>query len=64
MQWSDLFAALALVMILEGLLPFANPGAWRRTMASMLGLDDGRLRTAGLISMIVGLLLLYLVRFT
>ena len=64
MQWSDLFAALALVMILEGILPFANPGAWRRSMALMLGLDEGRLRIAGLISMLVGLLLLYLVRFT
>jgi hypothetical protein len=64
MQWSDLFAALALVMIIEGLLPFANPGAMRRAMLMLAGLDEGRLRTAGLVSMIAGLLLLYLVRFT
>jgi uncharacterized protein YjeT (DUF2065 family) len=64
MQWSDLFAALALVMIIEGLLPFANPTAMRRAMLMLAGLDESRLRTAGLVSMIVGLLLLYLVRFT
>jgi hypothetical protein len=64
MQWSDLFAALALVMIIEGLLPFANPGAMRRAMLMLAGLDEGRLRTAGLVSMIAGLLLLYFVRFT
>jgi uncharacterized protein YjeT (DUF2065 family) len=63
MHWSDLFAALALVMIIEGLLPFANPGAMRRAMLMLAGLDEGRLRTAGLVSMIVGLLLLYFVRF-
>jgi uncharacterized protein YjeT (DUF2065 family) len=64
MQWSDLFAALALVMIIEGLLPFANPTAMRRAMLILAGLDESRLRTAGLVSMIAGLLLLYLVRFT
>lgn len=64
MQWSDLFAALALVMIIEGLLPFANPTAMRRAMLTLAGLDESRLRTAGLVSMIAGLLLLYLVRFT
>jgi uncharacterized protein YjeT (DUF2065 family) len=64
MQWSDLFAALALVMIIEGLLPFASPTAMRRAMLILAGLDESRLRTAGLVSMIAGLLLLYLVRFT
>ena len=64
MQWSDLFAALALVMIIEGLLPVANPGAMRRAMLMLAGLDEGRLRTAGLVSIIAGLLLLYLVRLT
>jgi uncharacterized protein YjeT (DUF2065 family) len=64
MQWSDLFAALALVMIIEGLLPFANPTAMRRAMLMLAGMDERRLRTAGLVSMIAGLLLLYLVRFT
>jgi uncharacterized protein YjeT (DUF2065 family) len=64
MQWSDLFAALALVMIIEGLLPFANPGAVRRAMLMLAGMDEARLRTAGLVSIISGLLLLYWVRFT
>lgn len=64
MNWTDLFAALALVLILEGIMPFANPDAMRRAMAMLSGLDDGRLRTAGLISMIAGLLLLYFVRYS
>ena len=63
MQWSDLFAAIALVMVIEGLLPFANPSAMRRAMLLLAGLDEGRLRTAGLVSIISGLLLLYLVRY-
>ena len=64
MNWTDFFAAVALVLILEGIMPFANPDGMRRAMAMLCGLDDGRLRTAGLISMIVGLVLLYFVRLT
>ncbi len=58
----DLLAALALVLVLEGLLPFASPGALRRAMLQMAQLDDRGLRVAGLVSMLLGLALLYLVR--
>jgi hypothetical protein len=62
MNWGDLFSALALVLIIEGLMPFANPGGMRRTMAMLAQMDDSRLRRFGLISIIIGLVLLYFIR--
>jgi uncharacterized protein YjeT (DUF2065 family) len=62
MNWKDLFAAIALYLVLEGLLPFASPAAWRRSLATLGRLSDAQLRTFGLSIMIVGLVLLVLVR--
>ena len=62
MNWGDLFTALALVLIIEGLMPFANPGGMRRTMAMLVQMDDSRLRRFGLLSIIIGLVLLYFIR--
>jgi uncharacterized protein len=60
-MWHDLWAALALVLVLEGILPFASPGSVRRALQAMNELTDGQLRGAGLASMLLGLLLLYFV---
>jgi uncharacterized protein YjeT (DUF2065 family) len=60
--WADLFAGLAFYLILEGLFPFASPQAWRRGLASLAGLNDGQLRSFGLVVVISGLLLLFIVR--
>ena len=58
---SDTFwAALALVLVIEGLFPFLSPGGWRRTFQRLLSLQDGQLRFFGLCSMLIGLLLLWL----
>lgn len=62
MNWTDLLSAFALLMVLEGLLPFANPRGSRRTMAMLAQMPDEKLRIAGLVSMIAGLLLLWFVR--
>jgi uncharacterized protein YjeT (DUF2065 family) len=62
MHWQDLWAAFALYLVLEGLVPFANPGGMRRTLAMLSNLDDRTLRIFGLLSMIAGALLLYVVR--
>ena len=62
MAWSDLFAGIALYLIIEGLLPFASPQAWRRGLASLAQLEDRQLRSFGLGVVIAGLALLYLVR--
>jgi len=62
MIWSDLLAACALYLVLEGIMPFINPQAMRRAMQAFTALDDGKLRIAGLTSMIAGAALLYWVR--
>ena len=62
MNWSDLLAALALVLVIEGILPFVNPRSMRRMLATVDQLDDRTLRLIGLISMICGVVMLYFVR--
>lgn len=59
--WRDLTAALALVLVLEGILPFANPTGLRRALQMIQQLTDNQLRTMGLGSMLLGLLVLYAV---
>ena len=61
-MWTDLWAALALLLVLEGILPFLNPAAVRRMLEAVSQIDDRSLRISGLLSMLVGLGLLYLVR--
>lgn len=58
----DFLSALALLLVIEGLLPFASPGGLRRALAQMANLDDRTLRLGGLISMALGVGLLYLAR--
>ena len=50
--------ALALMLILEGVLPFLAPNLWRDTFRRIIQMSDGQIRFVGLSSMIVGLLLL------
>jgi hypothetical protein len=62
MDWNDLWAACALYLVLEGLVPFANPGGMKRALAQLSQLDERVLRVVGLLSMAAGALLLYFVR--
>jgi uncharacterized protein YjeT (DUF2065 family) len=50
-----LWAALALVLVLEGLLPFVAPRFWRESFAKLITLSDGQLRFIGLASILIGL---------
>ncbi len=61
-MWHDLLVALALVLVIEGIVPFLNPRAMRRAMLALTQMNDGTLRFAGLTVMVVGCLLLYAVR--
>lgn len=54
--------ALALMLVLEGVLPFLAPAAWREAFSRMTRLKDGQIRFMGLASMLAGLLLLLLTR--
>jgi uncharacterized protein YjeT (DUF2065 family) len=62
MDWNDLWAACALYLVLEGLMPFANPGGMKRALAQLSQLDERVLRVAGFLSMVAGAVLLYVVR--
>ena len=62
MNWADLWAALALVLVLEGLIPFFSPRGYRNMVQQMATMSEQVLRFTGLGLMLVGLLLLYLVR--
>ena len=57
-----LLTALALMLVIEGLLPFLAPGVWRETFRRITELSDGQLRFIGLTSMLAGLLLLFFSR--
>ncbi len=60
--WDDLFTALALVLVIEGIMPFISPGGWRNTMIQASQLPDKTLRGIGFASMLVGVILLYMMR--
>ena len=62
LNFTDLVAAFALFFVLEGIAPFLNPGGMKRALAKLLEIGDRELRIAGLGSMLVGVLLLFLVR--
>ena len=58
--WDLLFSAFALMLVVEGLLPFFNPGAWRAVFERATRMSDGQIRFIGLSSMVAGLVMLAL----
>jgi uncharacterized protein YjeT (DUF2065 family) len=52
-------AALALMLVIEGILPFTAPRIWRETFRTLIQMSDGQIRFAGLASMAIGLAVLY-----
>jgi len=62
-DWQDLFGALAIVCVIEGMLPFVNPAGMRRLLVRLCELNDRELRLGGIFSMLVGLVILYMVRY-
>ncbi len=61
-MWQDLWVALALMLVIEGILPFAYPDGFRKMLRMVGEMDDRSLRNTGLFTMLAGLALLYLVR--
>ena len=59
---ADLWGALCLVAVLEGLFLFAAPGGWKRAAEQMQQLPDEHVRRIGAVVLIVGLVSLWLVR--
>lgn len=62
MYWTEILTAVALLFIIEGMLPFVRPGRYKQLVAQIVRLSDNQLRTFGLSAMIIGLLLLFIVR--
>ena len=58
MNGDNFLAAIALMLVLEGMLPLLAPNLWRETFRKMITLNDGQLRIIGLASMLTGLLIL------
>ena len=54
-----LWTALGLVLVIEGLMPFASPAGWRRMFMQVLQLEDGQIRIFGLCAILMGLGLLW-----
>lgn len=61
MNWTDFLTAIALLLILEGLLPFASPQSIKKVYKTMMETPESSLRMFGLASIVAGLILLYLV---
>ena len=60
---TTLLMALALMLVIEGLLPFLAPSLWRETFRRIIRMTDGQIRFFGLTSMLVGVLLLVVSRW-
>ena len=60
---TTLLMALALMLVIEGVLPFLAPKLWRETFQRLMQLSDGQIRFFGLTSMIAGLALLFIARY-
>jgi len=58
--WDLLLGACALMLVVEGLLPFFSPTAWRRVFERATQLSDGQIRFLGLSSMLAGLVMLFI----
>ncbi|HUN25909.1 MAG TPA: DUF2065 domain-containing protein [Steroidobacteraceae bacterium] len=61
-HFTDLAAAFALLFVIDGIMPFVNPAGLKKALAQLIAMGDRELRIAGLGSMLVGLLILFLVR--
>jgi uncharacterized protein YjeT (DUF2065 family) len=62
LDWTDFFAALAIVCIIEGIMPFLNPQGMKRLLTRIAAMEERELRLGGFFSMAVGLAILFLVR--
>ncbi|MBX9895087.1 MULTISPECIES: DUF2065 domain-containing protein [unclassified Nitrosomonas] len=57
-MWENFLNAIALMLIIEGMLPFLSPQAWREAFKKLIETNDNQIRFIGLTSMMVGVMLL------
>ena len=61
-MWNDILVAVALVLVLEGIIPFIAPDKFRQALAQLIQMPDQAIRIIGLVSMTLGILFLYILR--
>lgn len=61
-DWDVMWVATALMLVIEGVIPFLKPDAMRKALTRMAQMDDRAMRISGLASMVAGVVLLYLVK--
>ncbi|PJI97005.1 hypothetical protein CLU85_1762 [Acidovorax sp. 69] len=59
MGWDSLWSALALVLVIEGLVPFLSPRSWRRAVLQIAHLQDGQIRFFALLAIVIGALMFW-----
>ena len=62
MYWTEILTAVALLLVIEGILPFVRPSRYKQLVAQIVRLSDNQLRVFGLAAMISGIVLLFIVR--
>jgi len=60
-MWQQLAIGFSLMLVIEGIIPFLYPRRWKNMVETLARVDDRTMRIMGLISMVAGLVLLYLV---
>ena len=60
-MWHELAVAFCLMLVIEGIIPFVNPGRWRQLLKMLDQVDDRTMRMIGLGSMLAGTALLYFI---
>jgi uncharacterized protein YjeT (DUF2065 family) len=60
-MWQQIGIAIALLLVIEGIIPFLSPSGWRKTLQAISEMPDDKVRLIGLVSMIFGVILLYLI---
>lgn len=60
-MWENFLSAIALMLILEGMLPFLSPQTWREAFRKLIEINDNQIRFIGLTSMLIGLMILLFV---
>ncbi len=61
-DWDVMWVATGLMLVIEGIIPFLKPEVMRNALAKMAQMDDRTMRISGLVSMVAGVVLLYLVK--
>ena len=57
----QIMQAVALVLVIEGILPFLSPASWRQGMQQVMAMPNRTIRSCGLLSMLLGVILLYFI---